>query len=51
MEEEDLSLVPYALIYRLFFVVLIDVAKLFATVEELFRVRMSWGKLERVGRI
>jgi cellulose synthase/poly-beta-1,6-N-acetylglucosamine synthase-like glycosyltransferase len=51
MEEEDLALVPYAVIYRLFFVVLIDVAKLFATVEELFRVRMSWGKLERVGRI
>jgi len=51
MEEEDLALVPYAVIYRLFFVVLIDVAKLFATVEELFRVKMSWGKLERVGRI
>ena len=51
MEEEDLSLVPYALIYRLFFVVLIDVAKLFATVEELLRVKMSWGKIERVGRI
>lgn len=51
MEEEDLALVPYAVIYRVFFVVLIDVAKLFATVEELFRVRMSWGKLERAGRI
>lgn len=51
MEEEELSLVPYAIIYRLFFVVLIDVAKLFATAEELFRVRMSWGKLERVGRL
>jgi len=51
MEEEDLSLVPYAVIYRLIFVVLIDVAKLLATVEELFRVRMSWGKLERAGRI
>ena len=51
MEEEDLSLVPYAVIYRLFFIVLIDVAKLFATAEELFRVKMSWGKLERVGRL
>ena len=51
MEEEDLSLVPYAVMYRLFFVVIIDVAKLFATVEELFRVRMTWGKLERVGRL
>jgi biofilm PGA synthesis N-glycosyltransferase PgaC len=51
MEEEDLSLVPYAVIYRFFFVVLIDVAKLFATVDELLHVKMSWGKLERVGRL
>jgi hypothetical protein len=27
------------------------VAKLFATFEELFRLRMDWGKLERIGRI
>jgi len=51
MEEEDLSLVPYALLYRLFFVAMIDVVKLFATTEEFLNVRMSWGKLERVGRI
>ncbi len=51
MEEEDLSLVPYAVVYRLFFVAMIDVTKLFATVEELFKVRMTWGKLERAGRI
>jgi len=51
MEEEDLSLVPYALLYRLFFVAMIDVVKLFATAEEFLNVRMSWGKLERVGRI
>lgn len=51
MEEEDLSLVPYAVLYRFFFIVFIDVAKLFATVEELANVRMTWGKLERAGRI
>lgn len=51
MEEESLSLVSYALLYRLFFVAMIDVTKLFATVEEFMNVRMSWGKLERVGRI
>ena len=51
MEEEDLSLVPYAVLYRFFFIALIDVAKLFATVEEFLNVRMTWGKLERVGRI
>lgn len=51
MEEEDLSLVPYAIVYRFFFVVLVDVAKLFATTEEFMNVRMTWGKLERAGRI
>jgi hypothetical protein len=43
--------VPYAIAYRFVFVALIDVAKLFATAEELLNVRMTWGKLERVGRI
>ena len=51
MEGEDLQLLPYALAYRLFFVTMVDVAKLFATIEELARVPMSWGKLARVGRI
>jgi cellulose synthase/poly-beta-1,6-N-acetylglucosamine synthase-like glycosyltransferase len=51
MEEEQLSLVPYALIYRFFFILLIDVVKLCSTVEEALNLRMSWGKLERVGRI
>jgi cellulose synthase/poly-beta-1,6-N-acetylglucosamine synthase-like glycosyltransferase len=51
MEEEDLRLVPYAVLYRLFFIVTVDVAKMFASIEELFKVRMSWGKLERAGRI
>jgi poly-beta-1,6-N-acetyl-D-glucosamine synthase len=51
MEEEDLTLVPYAVLYRLFFITFIDVAKLFATVEEFANVRMTWGKLERAGRL
>jgi cellulose synthase/poly-beta-1,6-N-acetylglucosamine synthase-like glycosyltransferase len=51
MEEEDLRLVPYAVIYRFVFIVMIDVAKLFAIVEELARVEMTWGKLERAGRL
>lgn len=51
MEEEDLSLVLYAPFYRLFFITIIDVTKLCATVEQLFGVRMTWGKLERAGRI
>ena len=51
MEEEDLALVPYAVLYRFFFIALIDVAKLFAMAEEFLNVRMTWGKLERAGRI
>jgi hypothetical protein len=51
MEGEDLQLIPYAVGYRFFFITMIDVAKLFATVEEIARVRMTWGKLERVGRL
>lgn len=50
IEGEDLSLVPLAVIYRFFFILFIDVAKLFASVEEAFKLEMSWGKLERVGR-
>ena len=51
VEEERLMLVPYAIFYRAFFALTIDVAKLFATFEELFKLRMDWGKLERIGRI
>ncbi|MGH7677075.1 MAG: glycosyltransferase family 2 protein [Gemmatimonadaceae bacterium] len=51
MEGEDLRLIPYAVAYRLFFITMVDVTKLFATAEEAARVRMTWGKLERAGRI
>lgn len=50
IEEEDLRLVPLAVLYRFFFILYIDVAKLFASVEEGFNLQMSWGKLDRVGR-
>lgn len=48
MEEESLTLVPMALIYRFVFILFLDVVKTFATVEELFRLDMGWGKLQRV---
>jgi len=48
MEEESLSLVPMALVYRFVFILFLDVVKMFATMEELFRLDMGWGKLERV---
>lgn len=51
MEEEELALIPYAVIYRFLFITMIDVAKLFAIVEEAANVEMTWGKLARAGRI
>jgi hypothetical protein len=51
IKEEDLGLVPYAVLYRYVFIATIDVTKLSATIEEFLGVRMTWGKLERAGRI
>ncbi len=51
LERERLSLVPYAVLYRVFFSLTIDISKLFATLEELLNLRMEWGKLDRIGRI
>ena len=48
MEEESLSLVPLAIIYRFFFVLFLDVIKTFAALEELFGMGMEWGKLRRL---
>ncbi len=51
IERENLMLVPLAVVYRLFFIQLVDVAKLIATIEELLNVKMGWGKIERIGRL
>lgn len=48
MEEESLTLVPFALIYRFFFILFLDVVKTFAALEEAFNLGMSWEKLRRV---
>jgi poly-beta-1,6-N-acetyl-D-glucosamine synthase len=48
MEEEELGLVPYALIYRFFFILLLDVTKTFAAVEEILKLGMGWEKVRRV---
>lgn len=49
--KEELSLASYSLIYRLSFITVINIAKIFATIEEWFNIKMGWGKLERKGRI
>jgi poly-beta-1,6 N-acetyl-D-glucosamine synthase len=51
MEKEDIGLAIYAVFYRFFYILIIDVTKVFATLEELVGLDMSWGKLARKGRI
>ncbi len=48
MEEESLSLIPFAVIYRFFFILFLDVVKTFAALEESFNIGMGWEKLRRV---
>jgi poly-beta-1,6 N-acetyl-D-glucosamine synthase len=48
-EKEEFRLVPYAIIYRIVFILLIDVTKAMATIEEFLGFSMTWGKLERSG--
>ncbi len=48
-EKEEFRLVPYSLFYRVVFILLIDITKAMATVEEFLGIEMTWGKLERKG--
>lgn len=48
-EREEFRLVGYSIIYRMFFILIIDICKLMSTIEELLGIKMTWGKLERVG--
>lgn len=51
LERESLRLVPYSIFYRLFFILAVDVVKLLGALDELLGLRMTWGKLERSGRL
>jgi len=48
---ERLSLVFYAIFYRLYFISIINITKIFSTIEEWFGIQMTWGKLERKGAL
>jgi cellulose synthase/poly-beta-1,6-N-acetylglucosamine synthase-like glycosyltransferase len=48
-EREEFRLVSYSIIYRMFFILIIDICKFMSTIEELLGIKMTWGKLERVG--
>jgi cellulose synthase/poly-beta-1,6-N-acetylglucosamine synthase-like glycosyltransferase len=49
VEKEEFRLVWYAIVYRMFFILVIDVCKAMSTVEEFLGIKMNWGKLERAG--
>jgi cellulose synthase/poly-beta-1,6-N-acetylglucosamine synthase-like glycosyltransferase len=49
VEREEARLLPYTIIYRMFFILVIDICKAMSTVEEFLGIRMTWGKLERTG--
>ncbi|MEY2860024.1 MAG: hypothetical protein RL392_482 [Pseudomonadota bacterium] len=51
IEEEEPSLVIYAIMFRLFYINIIDIAKVFATIEEWRGNTMTWGKLDREGKL
>ena len=48
---EKKSLAFYAIFYRLYFISVVNISKIFSTIEEWFQLEMSWGKLDRKGGI
>ena len=51
VEEESPSLIIYAVGFRLFYITIIDISKVFATIEEWRGTKMTWGKLQREGKL
>jgi poly-beta-1,6 N-acetyl-D-glucosamine synthase len=51
VEDESPALLAASPLFRVFYLLILDVARLFAAAEELARVRMSWDKLARLGRV
>ena len=51
VEEEDPLLIFYAVTFRLFYITIVDVSKVFATIEEWRGNTMTWGKLKREGKL
>ena len=51
IEEEDPSLIFYAILFRLFYINITDISKVFASIEQWQGKAMTWGKLEREGKL
>jgi hypothetical protein len=51
VEEEEAGLIWCSLAFRTFYITIIDVSKVFATLEEWRGTTMGWGKLQREGKL
>lgn len=51
IEEEDPALILYAVLFRVFYINITDISKAFASIEEWRGATMTWGKLEREGKL
>jgi poly-beta-1,6 N-acetyl-D-glucosamine synthase len=51
IEKEDVALIGYAVLFRLYYILIVDVAKVFAAIEEWRGTKMTWGKLQREGKL
>ncbi len=49
--KERMKLVLYSIYYRIFFINIINIAKVLASIEEFLGIEMNWGKLDRKGKI
>jgi hypothetical protein len=48
-EKEEIRLAFYSIIYRIFFILIVDVCKIVSLIEEFLDFKMTWGKIERTG--
>lgn len=51
IEKEDVSLIGYSVLFRLYYILIVDVAKIFAAFDEWRGTHMTWGKLQREGKL
>lgn len=51
IEDEDPALIWYSIMFRLFYINIIDVSKVLASLEEWRGTTMTWGKLDREGKL
>ena len=51
IEDEEPSLIWYSIMFRLFYINIIDVSKVLASIEEWRGTTMTWGKLDREGKL